>query len=436
MKILFNQPVFIKTLLILLSVNCFGQATYLGLREESNVRQAQSELTAYGTYWPKSQLIDEYLYIPTKTGIYRKNLATTPNDTTWELYAFPNVPIRAFIKWNNTILAATALEGNANLLLISTDDGQTYGDYTSSHFFNNHPTSTIFNLAMNPQNHNEILAYHLRSGISKSTDFGLTWTSLNPFIGSYQDWFVGFNPNDTANIFYTGEQIFFESFINASYDRGSNWQFVERINTHCTHGITFHPTNKDIMISYGEGRIAKSIDQGHTWSTGAGVDSYVLKVIYDSQDPNTLYATGDVMGQDENVKVFKSVDGGGTWHTFDFFVPDSDGAMAIHQYGGQLYLFTLTNGVYTISPDALNIQKNVKADDIAIYPNPVADALNISSGSQISQVTIHDLGGRLVYNMQVNGSALTLNVKDLSQGIYICAIATGNGTVTKKIMKN
>ena len=431
----FYKKCFFSMCCFLLISHCFGQATYIGLKEESNVRQAQSELTAFGTYWPKSQLIDDYLYIPTQYGLYRKNLATTPNDTFWELYAFENIPIRAFIKKNNTVLAATALEGDSNLLLLSTDDGQTYSDYTSPHFFINHPTSTVLNLAINPQDDNEILAYHLRYGISKSTDFGLTWTSLNTFMGGYQDWFIGYNPNDTANIFYTGEQIFFQSFINASYDSGNTWQFVELIQTHCTHGIAFHPGDKDVMISYGEGRIAKSIDQGNTWSVGSSVNVYAYHVIYDPLDPNILYATGDVIGEDENVKVLRSVDGGETWQTFDFFIPESDGALAIHLYQGQLYVFTLTNGVYTVNPESLDTHDARKVEDITIYPNPVGNVLAITSNDRMISVKIHDIAGKLIRTSAVNDTRAAVDVSELSQGFYICSVTTDHAVITKKIIK-
>ena len=426
---------FFSMFCFLLAAHGFSQATYLGLAEQSNVRQAQSELTAFGTYWPKSQLIGDYLYIPTQTGLYRKNLATTGNDTTWELYAFENIPVRAFIKKNEIILAATALEGNANLLLLSTDDGQTYSDYTTPHFFSNHPTNTVLNLAVNPQDDNEILAYHLRYGISKSADFGLTWTSLNTFIGGYQDWFIGYNPNDTANQFYTGEQIFFQSFINASYDSGSTWQFVEQVQTHCTHGIAFHPDNKDVMVSYGEGRIAKSTDQGHTWSVGSGAPIYVYHVIYDPLTPDILYATGDVIGPDENLKVLKSVDGGETWQTFDFFIPDSDGALAIHLYQGQLYVFTLTNGVYTINPESLNVVSKNAPDEITIYPNPVTDILHITSPAHVNSVEIYDVSGRSIFGAPCYSKTVTAAVENLPKGFYICSIRTDKGTISKKIIK-
>ena len=432
----FLKKCFFSLCCFLLFPPCFSQATYIGLKEESNVRQAQNQLTAFGTYWPKSQLIGDYLYIPTQHGLYRKNLATTPTDTVWELYAFENIPIRAFIKKNNTVLAATALEGDSNLLLLSTDDGQTYSDYTSPHFFINHPTSTVFNLAINPQDDNEILAYHLRYGISKSTDFGLTWTSINTFMGGYQDWFIGYNPNDTANIFYTGEQIFFRSFINASYNSGNAWQFVEQVQTHCTHGIAFHPDNKDVMISYGEGRIAKSIDQGNSWSIGSPVNAYVFHVIYDPLHSNILYATGDIIGPDENVQIFRSVDAGETWQTFDFFIPDSDGALAIHLYRGQLYVFTLTNGVYTINPETLKIQEYRKPDDITIYPNPVGNTLAITSNTKMIAIQIHDASGKLMRATEVNGNTVAVDVSKLSQGFYICSVTTDQGVITKKIIKN
>ena len=50
-------------------VSVYSQMTYLGLKQEANVREAQNDLiNVFGTYWPETQLIDNYLYIPTKNG--------------------------------------------------------------------------------------------------------------------------------------------------------------------------------------------------------------------------------------------------------------------------------------------------------------------------------------------------------------------------------
>ena len=325
---------------------------YIGLKEEANVREAQNQLiTVFGTYWPESQLIDNYLYIPTVSGIYRKNLSFV-NDTIWELHAFEGVPIRDFIKNNDTILAATAIFADTNLLLLSTNDGLSYIDYTPTSFFNINSEITILKTAQNPHNPNNLAVMHTGLGVYLSSDFGQNWTLSNHFIGGYQDWFLGFNPNDTSNIFYTGEQLFFQSYIFTTYNNGNNWTKVDSLQSHCTHGVAFHPTNKDIMISYGEGRFSKSINQGQNWSDVGSIPLYIYKVIFDPENPNILYASGDFHGVNDTITVYRSTDMGDNWQVFyQEKITNSDGVMGIHLFNGKLFVYTLTNGVFLLDID-------------------------------------------------------------------------------------
>ena len=91
--------------LVLATTSSLSQITYLGLKEEGNIRFAQIELADSGAYWPKSKIIGDSLYVCTSSGIYVKNINTQVNDTLWSTFAFPNIPIRDFIKNDNTILA-------------------------------------------------------------------------------------------------------------------------------------------------------------------------------------------------------------------------------------------------------------------------------------------------------------------------------------------
>lgn len=434
-KIITLKLFFILTFIIT-SVNVFGQLTYIGLKDKANIRKAQNELVTAATYWPKTQIIDHYLYIPTQTGIYRKNLANTLNDTLWQLYAFPNIPIRSFVKKNDSILATTSYYETSNLLLKSTDNGATYTDITSSHFFVNTPESTVVQIAMNPNNKNEIFTLNYGPGVSKSSNFGSTWNAVNNFIGGYQDWFIGFNPNDTNNIFYTGEGINFQSHIMASYNNGNTWQKVDSLQTHCTHGVAFHPFDKNIMISYGEGRIQKSINQGKNWITKGSTSLYVFKVIYDPNNPDILYATGDTHGSDYNIHIYKSEDGGETWFLAHLeYIPDSDGALDMHLYNNKLVLLTLKNGIYSIDTTLLSSDKFNIDEPILIFPNPAKDVLHINYTDLIKHVSIFNTNGRLVYSNNINNRETSINIAHLSKGIYFVQITTDKGIGNKKIIK-
>lgn len=423
-------------LLLLFSASAPAQMTYLGLKDEANVRKAQKTLTPSFTYWNKTKIIDDYLYVPTRKGIYRKNLKTTLNDTLWQQYALPNVPVRDFVKNGNNVLAITHTEGTGNLIVKSTNNGQTFTDATSSFFFNNTSVNGILQIAQNPKDANTVAVLHRGYGIAQSADFGSSWKNLYPFLGGYQDWFVGFNPNDSGNIMYTGEELFFRSYVQATYDGGTTWQRVDSLQTHCTHGITFHPTDKNVMLSYGEGRIGRSTDQGRTWTDFNFFPIYVFKVVYDPANPDTVYASGDFPGTSDDILIYKSVDGGKTWYlSYQQVIKDSDGVLDLQLYKDRLIVYTLVNGVYFIDTALLDVKDPQVAAKTTVYPNPATDVLYIESPYTLNRVSVYDHTGKRVLQQPLNSKKAAVSLEQLAAGIYHVVLDTEKGSASKKIIK-
>jgi hypothetical protein len=70
-----------------------------------------------------------------------------------------------------------------------------------------------------------------------------------------------------------------------------------------------------------------------------------------------------------------------------------------------------------------------------VFPNPVSDYLNVVSAVDLSRITIMDITGRVVTQLNGNKQA-RIDVSNLSQGIYMVRLETINGEVsTKKIIK-
>lgn len=70
---------------------------------------------------------------------------------------------------------------------------------------------------------------------------------------------------------------------------------------------------------------------------------------------------------------------------------------------------------------------------IRMYPNPAKDILNIdNAGTEITNVTITDVNGRIIKEISKNTSAIS--VSDLSKGIYIVSINTENGKKVEKLI--
>lgn len=92
---------------------------------------------------------------------------------------------------------------------------------------------------------------------------------------------------------------------------------------------------------------------------------------------------------------------------------------------------------FTVSSATASIDE-VNANDFSVYPNPANDMINVSSNSlNINNLSIVDINGRQVMNNSYDGSiSASLNITELSSGLYLLNITTDLGTITKKLVKN
>lgn len=91
------------------------------------------------------------------------------------------------------------------------------------------------------------------------------------------------------------------------------------------------------------------------------------------------------------------------------------------------YFITTTTAVlykYTTEPTALRTP-NAAANTLSIYPNPATDVININIAADLASVEIFDLSGKCVLTQE--GNRKTLNVSNLSTGIYMLRARTTDG---------
>lgn len=77
-------------------------------------------------------------------------------------------------------------------------------------------------------------------------------------------------------------------------------------------------------------------------------------------------------------------------------------------------------------------------NNLAMYPNPVNDVLNIDAKSGvINNITVTDINGRTVKNIDANGlSTSRVNTGDLTSGVYFVTVQTAEGKGISKFIKN
>lgn len=83
----------------------------------------------------------------------------------------------------------------------------------------------------------------------------------------------------------------------------------------------------------------------------------------------------------------------------------------------------------------LGLFETSKVAGLSLFPNPTQNQLHIdSNNSEIREITISDMSGRIVFYQ--NGNANTISLGNLQNGIYNATIVTSSGSNTGKVIKN
>lgn len=95
----------------------------------------------------------------------------------------------------------------------------------------------------------------------------------------------------------------------------------------------------------------------------------------------------------------------------------------------------LTFGGFITSVDE---ESDLNTSEMTSYPNPVSDFLNVEfEGLNADGVlSVLTLGGEVILERKVNSTSTnTIDLRQLTEGVYICRLSNANGTKSVKIIK-
>ena len=79
----------------------------------------------------------------------------------------------------------------------------------------------------------------------------------------------------------------------------------------------------------------------------------------------------------------------------------------------------------------VGIEENA-VSEIAIFPNPASDILNITSSETISEIEIINTLGQVVKRIEVNADNAVCDVEELKAGVYVVRIRTASATLSQR----
>ncbi|MEM8678639.1 MAG: glycosyl hydrolase [Planctomycetota bacterium] len=207
----------------------------------------------------------------------------------------------------------------------------------------------IGDLAVNPDNFDQIYAAACSGGVWKSENGGITWKPIFDNEGSYSIGCVTLDPHNPSVVWVgTGENnsqrsVSFGDGVYRSRDGGKHWEHMGLKESEHIGMIAVHPEQSDTVFvaaqgplwrSGGERGLYKTTDGGKTWKRVLHIsdDTGVNEVHLDPRDPNVLYASSYqrrrhvwtlINGGPESA-IYKSTDGGENWRKLTRGLPGGD----------------------------------------------------------------------------------------------------------------
>lgn len=229
---------------------------------------------------------------------------------------------------------------------------------------------------------------------------------------------------------YTEEQwLFYNTYWNPhtvynpyvygnDYWEGDRYLYVETFDPIPYNSAFFVMRGEDISATLG----SVSSNAGNTSGSHLIINHPAL-----NNNPNAVFVYSHYYGYLDNNSDLPTV----TEAEYDVIA----GRWQIYSYGG-----TFPEGVWFdfIIPDQIlgtnEVQEEVSK--ISIYPNPVADKVNISSSKkEIQEVQIYDATGKQVKVFTQNGKTVSFDISALPGGMYITKVLTDEGWFSQKLIK-
>ena len=112
-------------------------------------------------------------------------------------------------------------------------------------------------------------------------------------------------------------------------------------------------------------------------------------------------------------------------------------APAANQNGQAFTLIAvLADGTVVTLSNAVGINEISNNDKVVIYPNPANDNINIDV-KNYNEIIITDISGKVVMNLDsASIQNNTIDISNLSNGIYFVTINSDDSSITKKLIKN
>jgi len=193
------------------------------------------------------------------------------------------------------------------------------------------------------------------------------------------------------------------------------------------------------------GNYASFNTTGSNVHIGSDMDYYKVDLpagyfyTFDSRIDNANY-TGNGQSYTLDALASYSTDGGNSWS------PAYNGLISqFTVQGGRSVYFVAASyfqgetGTYLLEANitkSLTAVEDLPADAIRMYPNPATNLVTITSEGQAMTLDIFDITGKEILSRQMSGTINTIDVSQMTKGLYIVKVQQGEKSSCQKLVIN
>jgi hypothetical protein len=119
----------------------------------------------------------------------------------------------------------------------------------------------------------------------------------------------------------------------------------------------------------------------------------------------------------------------------------SPGILDMEFYNGELYIAGGFTHIDTLEVNRIAKFSGIGSDileneliNISLYPNPATTKVEVSNNKKITQLTMTDLLGRVIYSRSIKDYKTVIDVSDFSKGVYLINVFTDDYVSSRKLI--
>jgi len=208
-----------------------------------------------------------------------------------------------------------------------------------------------------------------------------------------------------------------------------------QLGTSFVNSIAFDDDGNQWMGGYG---FAKFDDPG--WTRYDTIDSKVLAVAVDNLN-NKWLGLHNYVGYVDPSPALAKFDGI-NWSFFDKsnskFPSYRVSQIKVDKYNNK-WLAT-PDGLVAYNEDAVFVKENKQTEKkLTVYPNPTTSTFQVkglTTESEVLKIKVYDMSGKTVYTKESTHDSPTINIENLTPGIYFVKLTTQEQTAVSKVIKH